>query len=177
MELTTESSGLPEHGPNASVQQLLLDLKHCYQSCGLPIADNVVASHCTALVALLDTGTWFTAQQRQSILREIRRAQACKLCLQRREAASPNWVQGEHDAATELPKHFVEIIHRIATDSGRLTQKWFQEVTATASAQEYIEITGMLAMLVILDSYAHGLGITSIEIDTVQFTGDAAHTG
>ena len=176
MELTTESSGLPEHGLNASVQQLLLDLKHCYQSCGLPIVDNVVASHCAALVALLDTGTWFTAQQRQSILREIRRAQACKLCLQRREAASPNWVQGEHDAATELPKHFVEIIHRIATDSGRLTQKWFEEVTATASAQEYIEITGMLAMLVILDSYAHGLGITPIEIDTVQFTGDAAHT-
>jgi hypothetical protein len=167
MELTTKSS-------HVSVEQLASKLVLGYQACGLPIPDDVVESHRTAFVALLETGTWFTAQKRQVILQEIRRAQSCKLCLQRREAASPNWVRGEHDTAAELPQHLIEIIHRIATDSGRLTHKWFKAVTATANAQEYIEITGMLAILVILDSYARGLGMTPIEIDRLRFPTDTA---
>lgn len=154
---------------NLLVEQLAAALVKRYQTCDLSISDEVVASHQAALIALFGTGTWFTARQRQSILQEIRRANDCTLCRKRREAASPNWVQGEHDTATDLPQHLIEIIHRIKTDSGRLTQKWFNTIAKSSGAQEYIEITGMLAMLVILDSYAEGLGIAKIDVNAELF--------
>jgi hypothetical protein len=54
----------------------------------------------------------------------------------------------------------VDVIHRVVTDPGRLSRKWFQEVMdAGLSAEQYVELLGTLVALVSIDSFCRGLGV------------------
>ena len=63
--------------------------------------------------------------ERVNIAREIRQSQHCVLCRRRKEALSPYQVDGSHDVVSDLPEVMVEVIHRVVTDSARLTKNWF----------------------------------------------------
>jgi hypothetical protein len=81
-------------------------------------------------------------------------------------ALSPFITKGDHDSVTDLPEQVIEVIHRLVTDSGRLTEAWFQSVVdGGLSAEAYIEIVGLVASVIVLDSYARGLGEDLLSID------------
>src|SRR5215510_12791843 len=69
-------------------------------------------------------GTWWTGAQRIRMVAEARNAAQCPLCQRRKAAISPYSLLGEHSSLGELPETVVEVIHRISTDAGRLTEKW-----------------------------------------------------
>ncbi len=131
-----------------------------YESQLLPVRDEVEAGHQAALKVFSQPGTWFRADQRYAILEEARNAERCALCADRKSALSPYLVEGEHDSLGDLPENIVEVIHRLQTDSGRLTERWFNSVMESGlSREEYIEVVGLVAISIVLDSYAIGLGL------------------
>lgn len=125
----------------------------------LPIRENVRNNHQPALDEIGATGTWFTAQERLEILKEARHASQCALCAERKAAISPYTSKGSHQSVTNLSDDAVEIVHRLMTDSGRLTEKWFKDVTCrNVSSEQYIEIVGVVATSIIVDSFGTAIG-------------------
>jgi hypothetical protein len=89
---------------------------------------------------------------------EARHAPDCDLCRRRLAALSPNAVAGRHDAGS-LPEAVIEVVHRIRTDPGRLSKSWLDGVLAHGlSVERYVEIVGVVATTVALDTFARGLG-------------------
>ena len=135
-----------------------------YQDQPLPIRESIALSHSDAIAAFAKAGTWFTGEQRLAILAESRQAHMCSLCDRRKMALSPYSEKGEHDSRGDLPDNIVEVIHRLITDSGRLTQSWFTSMLETGlSGEEYVEIVGVVSTSIILDSFALALGAEQLE--------------
>ena len=75
---------------------------------------------------------------------------------------SPGAVMGTrtHTAATGLPETLVEVIHRIRTDSGRLTRAFYESALAGGlSDAEYVETVGVMATVIAIDSSCDAMDI------------------
>ncbi len=108
---------------------------------------------------LARAGTWFTASQKHAIAAETRHAMHCDLCRQRKDALSPYAVAGEHDSLGELPDALVDVIHRVRTDSGRLTRTWYEQMLQSGiSDGEYVETLGIIATITALDTFGRACG-------------------
>lgn len=106
------------------------------------------------------TGEWLTGAQRVAIATEARNAWNCTLCQKRKDALSPNSVTGDHDHNNDLPDDWVDVIHRVATDSGRLTESWYQQALSTGIAEdEYIEIVSVCIIMTTMDAFTYGVGM------------------
>jgi len=113
----------------------------------------------TAWSHLAVPGSWLTGAQRTAVVAEARHAWNCGLCTERKTALSPYAVAGEHDDLGDLPSECVDVIHRVATDSGRLTQSWFREVLdAGIKEDEFVEIIGVAILVITIDAFADGIG-------------------
>lgn len=104
-------------------------------------------------------GTWWDGRERLAIAQEARRARDCDLCAARREALTPAMVVGQHAAAAELSAEVVDAIHRIATDSSRLTRSWLDRLLGSGvSAVQYVEMVGVVMTHTLVDTLARALG-------------------
>ena len=79
----------------------------------MQIRSDLTAAHDRAWRRLAKPGTWWTGAERAAIAAEARHATACRLCHARKDALSPEAVQGDHDHLGALPPHVVEAVHRI----------------------------------------------------------------
>ena len=105
-------------------------------------------------------GTWWTGAERLAMVAACREAPDCALCRERAAALSPFSIDGAHDSTSALPDRVVETIHRIRTDSGRLTESWFRRMVESGlSEPEYVEIVGVVSVATALDTLADGLGV------------------
>lgn len=110
--------------------------------------------------SLASPGTWWTGEERLAIAAEVRGAHSCVLCKQRKKALSPYTVGGAHDTLGVLSQAMVEVIHRIATDAGRLTRKWlYQMLEDGISEERYVEAVGVIAVITALDTFDLSLGL------------------
>jgi hypothetical protein len=104
-------------------------------------------------------GAWWSGEERVAIAAEVRLARNCALCRERKQAVSPNAVQGVHDSAGKLTEPAVEVIHRIATDPGRLTRAVYEQALAAGlSDGQYVEILGTVVTLVSIDAFCLAIG-------------------
>lgn len=121
--------------------------------------DDLLDAHRRAWFWIAGAGTWLTGAERLAVVREVRQADTCALCLARKDAISPFTVEGEHDHLGELSAVRIEAIHRIATDSGRLTGAWVDGLHADGLSEgEYIEIAGLVAMTRMMDAFSMAAG-------------------
>jgi hypothetical protein len=105
-------------------------------------------------------GTWWTGAERLAIAAEVRNAPSCALCRRRREALSPYAVAGDHAHLGNLAAPMVEIVHRVATDAGRLTRRWLlSTIGAEVSEMQYVETVGVIALITALDTFDLALGL------------------
>ena len=140
-----------------------------YSDAPWPIRENFAASHNRFWERLARPGTWLTGEQRVNIAREVRQAQYCDLCRRRKEALSPYTVDGEHDSVTDLPPVIVEVVHRVVTDSGRLTKAWYDGVLKQGLTEEqYIEIIGTLISVFLIDEFCRCLDLPQNELPEPQ---------
>ena len=117
-------------------------------------------AHARAWEHLARPGTWWDGAQRLAMVQACREAPDCALCRERAAALSPFAVDGAHDSTSGLPDNVVEAIHRIRTDSGRLTESWFRRtIDSGLSETEYVELVGVVSIATALDTLAKGLGI------------------
>lgn len=113
----------------------------------------------TAWAQLAESGAWLTGAQRLTVAAEARNAWNCVLCRDRKAALSPYAIKGEHDHLGDLPDEWVDVIHRVTTDSGRLTQAWLNEkLDAGLGEDEFVEIVGVTIMTIAIDAFCDGIG-------------------
>jgi len=114
---------------------------------------DLVEAHERAWAAIAAPGTWLTGERRVAVAAEIRKARDCPLCARIKASLSPYSVEKHQSAELEL-------IHRVVNDPGRLTEKWSQSVLAQGLSEgEYVEIVGIVAMVMIMDTFARALGM------------------
>lgn len=132
-----------------------------YDSAPVAVRDDLVAAHRAQWLRLAQPGTWWSGAQRVAMAREVRQAARCELCRMRRGALSPYTVEGEHRGDEVLPDAVVDVIHRVTTDPGRLTEDWFRRVTADAlTAERYVEAIGVVVTVFSIDSFCRGIGVS-----------------
>ncbi len=103
-------------------------------------------------------GTWWAGAERVAIAHEARAARTCGLCAERKTALSPE-VGAPHEPSGPLSAPAVDSVHRIASDPGRLSERWAKQVfSAGLSAEQLVELTGIVAILTIGDTLAHASG-------------------
>jgi hypothetical protein len=131
-----------------------------YSAAPVPVRDDFAAAHTRFWKRLASPGAWWTGAERVAIAAEVRQAGRCALCKARKAARTPTAVEGQHNHHGALPDAAVEVIHRVVTDPGRLSQKWFkQTLAAELSAEQYVEIIGTLVAMVSIDSFCRGIGV------------------
>jgi hypothetical protein len=131
-----------------------------YESISLRVRPDLAEAHERFWRRLARPGSWWTAAERVAIGAEARHARACALCRKRKDAVSPNAVQGEHDHLGKLSAPAVDAIHRIVTDPGRLTKPWLDRLLAAGLPVEaYVELVGTVAALVSVDGFCSGIGV------------------
>lgn len=131
----------------------------------LPIRANFAMALDEAWSRLARPGTWWSGAERIAIAAEVRNADSCKLCRQRKAALSPYTMAGEHDTCSQLPADAIEAIHRLKTDAGRITEKWLRGITDGPLGEErYVEIVAVVAMVTALDTFDRSLGRTLQEL-------------
>ena len=126
----------------------------------IPVRESLGRECRRAWERLASAGTWWSGEERLTIAAEARNAHACALCRRRKDALSPYAVEGAHDALGTLSPAMVEIVHRIATDAGRLTKKWLHAMLADGvSEEQYVEAVGVIAVITALDTFELSLGL------------------
>lgn len=130
-----------------------------YGSSRAAIRDDLAKAHARAWERIARPGTWWDGAARVAIAAEARLASSCRLCRLHREALAPGAIEGKHDSLGALPEIVVEVVHRVRTDPGRLSERWFRDVLAAGLGEEqYVETVSVVAHVVAIDTMARGLG-------------------
>lgn len=138
-----------------------------YAAASIPVRLDLSTAHQCAWQRLGEPGTWWTGAERVAIAGEVRAAWRCDLCRRRKGALSLNAVGGAHDGTSSLPATAVEAVHRITTDPGRLSKDWIKRLLAGGLGDgEYVELIGVVAMVVSIDSFCRGIGFPSHALPT-----------
>lgn len=135
----------------------------------LPVREDLAEAHRRAWAAIAAPGTWLSAARRVAVAAEIRRARDCAHCARIRAALSPEGVPGAHDTLGAVSPAEVELIHRVVNDPGRLSEKWSQAVLAAGLAEgEYVEIVGLIALVMMMDTFTRALGAADSPLPAPQ---------
>src|SRR5438105_3743900 len=131
-----------------------------YAHSPVPVRPDIVDAHNVAWTRISRPGAWLDGETRVAIAAETRHAATCGLCARRKLALSPHAIDGRHDGLGVLPERMVEQIHRIVTDPGRLTRRWFESVSALGTSDvEYVETVGVLVTVVSIDTFCRAIGV------------------
>ena len=140
-----------------------------YRDLPWPVRDDITAAQARTWEKLAQPSTWLIGAERIAIAAEARQAQDCRLCRERKDALSPEMVQGEHDHLGQLSALEGEQIHRIRTDPGRLSRAWFQGLAAKGMIEErYVDTVGVIANVVAVDTFTKGLGLDPWPLPVAQ---------
>ena len=123
-------------------------------------AEHTTAGLDQAWSELGQAGGWFDGRERIAIAAETRAARGCGFCEERKAALSPYSVNGRHDESGTVLSDLavVDTIHRITTDPGRLSERWYDDLAdAGMSPEELVEITSIIGVVTIADTLARAL--------------------
>lgn len=126
-----------------------------------------------AIDAAAAPGDWLTGAQRVAVWREVRDAATNELDGDRKRALSPNAVAGSHTATAELSASAMEVVHRVASDPGRLTRKWADGHIAQLGEETYTELVGLTAIVTVIDRFHRAMGRPEVPLPN-PVAGDSA---
>lgn len=130
-----------------------------------PLRPDIPIAFRRAWEHIATPGPAWSGKERVAIAQESRDAWDCALCNERKNALSPNAAAGTHASTKVLPAVAVEAIHRMTTDPGRLTERWFESLlTDGLTDTQYVEILGIVGTLTSIDTFHRSL---SIPIETL----------
>ena len=140
-----------------------------FTDCDLDIREDLVDAHKMAWERISAAGTWLTGQRRMAVATEIRKTLRGTSCVKSKEAMSPGSVKISNTTSGLLSDEEVELIHRVVCDPGRLSEVWAQTLLDKGLSEgEYIEIVGVIAMVMILDTCTMGLSIADVDLPKPQ---------
>lgn len=125
----------------------------------VPAVEAIRTSQDRAIAAVAAPGDWLTGEQRVEAWQHARAAATDELDQRRRAAISPFAVDGEHPGTDLLSEAAVEIVHRVASDPGRLTRAWADPLIAAVGEETYTELVGVVAITSVVDRFADAMGV------------------
>jgi len=123
--------------------------------------DNIDKARTLACAALRGPGDWLSGDERAEVWHQTRASTNDPLNRARRQAISPEAVAQQHPAGRHLSAAAVDVVHRVASDPGRLTRPW-AEVGVTAIART-------------LDCFDTAIGVGAINIGATVDGSAAEH--
>lgn len=131
-----------------------------YEKSPYRVRDDLAAAHDRVWDRIARPGTWLDGGTRVRIAAETRHARSCEMCARQKAALSPFAVDGIHQSLGDLPDVWVEVIHRIVSDPGRLTRSWSEKMRASGLEDtEYVELVSIVAHTTAIDVFTRGLGL------------------
>jgi len=131
-----------------------------YDHAPVPVRSDLPEAHTQAWQRLAAPGTWWTGAQRVAIAAEARAAADCGLCRERKASLSSGAAVGRHASVSDLPEAAVEAIHRISSDPGRLSKRWFDALASQGLGDAaYVELVGVVSTLVSIDAFCRAIGV------------------
>jgi hypothetical protein len=132
-----------------------------YSDTSFPIRADIAEANRDTWRRIARPGAWWTGAERIAIAAETRNARTCGLCAERKQALSPNAVDGRHDGDHGvLPEAAVDAVHRIVTDQSRLSEAYVADLEAAGiSDGHYVELLGVLVAVVSIDSFHRAMGL------------------
>jgi len=136
-----------------------------FENIDYDVRTDIVNAHSDAWKRIAAPGTWLNSERRLAVVAEIRQVQNCNYCKRIKTAVSPFGLEGNHQTTKLLGDPEVELIHRGISDSGRLSQAWARKVIESGLTEgEYVEIVGIIASVMILDTMTMALGSKNTEL-------------
>ena len=124
------------------------------------LTEELKTAHETAWNKIAGPGDFFSGEERIEMIRAARDADDCELTLARKNAISPFAVNGEYVGDYLLDSNAIDVIRRIASDPGRLTKAWFNQVIANGLApEEYVEVVSVVTTSIIIDTLLQAIGL------------------
>jgi hypothetical protein len=131
-----------------------------YDDSPYAVREDLLSAHQRAWERLAKAGNWLTGDERVKVMAETRHARSCATCAKVKDALSPFTVTDAHDAGTDLPENWVNMIHLIVADPGRLTRSWYNKTIDGGIAEtHFVEIVSVVAHTTAIDTFAKGIGI------------------
>ena len=131
-----------------------------YQNYEPPVRSDLIEAQKNCWDRLSQPGCWLEGSRRVEVAKEVRNARKCAFCAEQKNAVSPNAIKGSHTSLGILDDNEVEMIHRIVSDPGRLSKKWYEgKISGGLREEEYIEITAAIAMVMVVDTFSCALGV------------------
>jgi len=132
-----------------------------------PVRTDLVRAHDRVWARLSRPGTWLTGAERVAAMDEARKARSsCELCRRRKAALSPFAITDAHAPRGTLSADEIDVVHRIASDPGRLSRQWFDSLDV--EPERYVELLSVTAHTVGIDSFHRGLGLAARRLPTAQ---------
>lgn len=113
---------------------------------------------------LAGQGDWLTSIQRLEVWANARDSQTNALDIKRRQAISPEAISERHPAGQTLDSTKIDVVHRIASDPGRLTRTWAKTAMNKIGEETYTELVGVVAIAAVLDTYTVAMGRGLLEL-------------
>ena len=131
-----------------------------YEQAGFEIPLYKADAHRGAWNYLAAAGSWWAGPERIAIAEASRAAVGCPVCAERKAALSPLAVAGKHAGSGPLPAKVVDAVHRITTDSARLTESWVQSlIDDDFGYGHYVELVSIVVNLASIDTLHRALGL------------------
>lgn len=131
-----------------------------FRDLDVPVREDLATALETAWTQLGEPGSWLDGGQRLAVAAEARHAKTCALCRRRKAALSPYTIEGEHDTLGVLNPTWIDVVHRVVTDSGRISERWYRSVHAAGvSEDEYVELVSVAVLATCVDAFARGIGM------------------
>lgn len=127
-------------------------------------AERIAGAVAVAADSLVGPGDWLDGAQRRRAWVEARDARTNELDNARRQAISPNAVAGGHEGNDELAAAAMEVVHRVASDPGRLSRSWADSMIEVLGDAVYTELVGITATAAALDMFAWATSGADLEI-------------
>lgn len=119
-----------------------------YAASDYPVSESLEATHDAALASLVDSGSWWSGEDRRAIA-EVARSSRAAAGLQ----------SGPVDATGGLATHVVELASKLAVSPRELELADFESFTKGGSVGEYVETVGVVAVVTNLDIFSRGIGL------------------
>ncbi|PPR12258.1 MAG: hypothetical protein CFH41_00294 [Alphaproteobacteria bacterium MarineAlpha11_Bin1] len=131
-----------------------------YDDSPYSVREDIVEAHQRAWDRLSKAGNWLTGEERLKVMAEARHARDCPGYAKIREALSPFSITEPFDSGTDLPQNWVNMIHLIVADPGRLTQTWYKKTIDSGILEtHFVEIVSIVAHTTAIDTFANGIGV------------------
>ena len=69
----------------------------------------------------------------------------------------------------DLPVSWVDVIHRVVNDPGRLSERWFKEALSSGLLEdEFVEIIIVCVQAIAIDIFSSAIGINLVPLPKVE---------